>query len=132
MEKRTIRYIAVILLIVMLVGLCACNNMFANFNDGMPKGTNRGEYPPEYSYDKNELAREAEERRETIANVAMWAVVLLGGIIGLAAPKVIWWLTTGWRIKDAEPSDFALIVYRIIGGLVIIAGIIMLMDVLAS
>lgn len=131
MRHTWIRYIAIALLVVMLVGLCGCD-LFANFNDGMPKGTNRGEYPPEYSYDKSELAREAEARREMIKNVAISIVAIVVGIIGLAAPQALWWVEMGWMIRDAEPSDAALVVNRIIGGLLIFVGVMMLIMSLAG
>ena len=53
--------------------------------------------------------------------------LLIGlGILGAFWPRIIWWLTIGWLIKNAEPSNFALIAYRIIGVLLILFGIIKL------
>ena len=53
--------------------------------------------------------------------------LLIGlGILGAFWPRIVWWLTIGWLIKDAEPSNIALIAYRIIGVLLILSGIIKL------
>ena len=53
--------------------------------------------------------------------------LLIGlGILGAFWPRITWWLTIGWLIKDAKPSNFALIAYRIIGVLLILFGIIKL------
>ena len=53
--------------------------------------------------------------------------LLIGlGILGAFWSRIIWWLTIGWLIKNAEPSNFALIAYRIIGVLLILFGIIKL------
>lgn len=38
---------------------------------------------------------------------------LLLGVIGLFFPKAIWWLREGWKFRDAEPSNTALIITRI-------------------
>ena len=49
------------------------------------------------------------------------------GIFDMAAPKVSWYLGYGWRYKNAEPSDAALIFARIGGGVVMLAGIILML-----
>lgn len=48
------------------------------------------------------------------------------GIFNLAAPKASWYLSYGWRFKDAEPSDEAITLSRIGGGITIVIGVIML------
>lgn len=45
------------------------------------------------------------------------------GLFDLLAPRVSWYLAYGWRFKDAEPSDAALAVGRIGGGIALLAGI---------
>lgn len=55
------------------------------------------------------------------------ALLLCGvGIFNLAAPKASWYLSYGWRFKDAEPSDAAITLSRIGGGIAIVIGVIML------
>ena len=33
------------------------------------------------------------------------------GVFNLAAPRAAWYAEWGWRIKDAEPSDRALVAH---------------------
>lgn len=55
------------------------------------------------------------------------ALLLCGvGIFNLAAPKASWYLSYGWRFKDAEPSDAAITLSRIGGGIAVVIGVIML------
>ena len=55
-------------------------------------------------------------------------LLILIGILNIALPDVAWYLEYGWRYKDAEPSDAAIIFNRI-GGVVaiVIAVVIMIM-----
>ena len=55
------------------------------------------------------------------------ALLLCGvGIFNLAAPKVSWYLSYGWRFKDAEPSNAAITLSRIGGAIAVVIGVIML------
>lgn len=54
-------------------------------------------------------------------------LLLMGiGILNLAAPKFGWTLSYGWRYKNAEPSDAALILRRVTGALTLVIGIVVL------
>jgi len=56
------------------------------------------------------------------------ALALIGlGIFQLACPEAAWHLSYGWRYRNAEPSDAALVFGRIAGGIVVIVGIFMLL-----
>ena len=56
------------------------------------------------------------------------AVVLLAlGAFQALSPRTAWTLGYGWRFKDAEPSELALTVNRIVGVLLIFVGIICLL-----
>ena len=46
------------------------------------------------------------------------------GAIFIFAPKGLWWLSRGWMYKNVEPSDLALGIYRAIGVVVVIVGVI--------
>ena len=48
------------------------------------------------------------------------------GIFNIVAPQVSWQISYGWRYKNAEPSDLALAVGRVSGGIGIIVAIILL------
>lgn len=68
--------------------------------------------------------RETEKASDTNPLVAL---LLCGvGIFNLAAPKASWYLSYGWRFKDAEPSDAAITLSRIGGGIAVVIGVIML------
>lgn len=52
------------------------------------------------------------------------SVLLVGiGLFFLLAPHTAWYLEWGWRFKNAEPSNLALISNRIVGGIVILGGV---------
>ena len=44
------------------------------------------------------------------------------GLWGLIAPRSIWYISVGWRLKDAEPSETTLRVERISGGVAAVIG----------
>lgn len=49
--------------------------------------------------------------------------ILIIGLFNLFAPRAAWFVSIGWKIRDAEPSDTSLIVYRIGGGVACIIAI---------
>lgn len=52
------------------------------------------------------------------------ALLLLGvGIFNILSPKTAWMLSHGWRYKDAEPSDMALLTNRLGGVLCILTAV---------
>lgn len=52
-------------------------------------------------------------------------LIVLGGV-GAAAPRALWYIGYGWRYKDVEPSNMALLVNRVSGIIGIVLGIICL------
>ncbi|MBQ8883567.1 MAG: hypothetical protein IJ031_03105 [Oscillospiraceae bacterium] len=68
-----------------------------------------------------------EDAPKKVESKPWFLVVILGvfGLVGLIAPRGLWWLGYGWHYKNAEPSDAALVVGRIGGGIAILAAIIM-------
>ena len=55
------------------------------------------------------------------------AIILLAlGAWNTFAPKTAWWLARGWWYKNAEPSELALVLYRGLGVLLIVIGLICL------
>ena len=71
--------------------------------------------------------RETERAASSGSNHPFVALLLCGvGIFNLAAPKASWYLSYGWRFKDAEPSDAAITLSRIGGGIAVVIGVIML------
>ena len=69
----------------------------------------------------------AKNARKTEKNVGMILLLLIVGVINTAWPQAAWYLETGWKIKDAEPSELALGVNRVVGVvLLIVAGVMIL------
>lgn len=56
-------------------------------------------------------------------NIFLGFIFILIGVINVAAPEIGWNLRYGWRYRDAEPSDAALIWGRVGGVAAIIVGI---------
>lgn len=45
-----------------------------------------------------------------------WAVTfLIIGLFFLISPRKAWYIVIGWQIKNAEPTDGAIKIYRLIG-----------------
>ena len=61
-------------------------------------------------------------------NRPIWLILLLlvVGVFNLAAPRAAWYAEWGWRIKDAEPSDRALVAHRISGVFALVVAVLML------
>ncbi len=71
--------------------------------------------------------RETKRAASSGSNHPFVALLLCGvGIFNLAAPKASWYLSYGWRFKDTEPSDAAITLSRIGGGIAVVIGVIML------
>lgn len=122
MKQTGIRYISILLVVVLLLTTCSCG-LFANFNDGMTE--------EDYEYHP-----EAAQKSEDGGNRWIWGVVavvlIIFGIIGVAAPESSWKMSYGWKFKDAEPSNAALAFEKAGGILALFVGGIMLLYAIAS
>ena len=58
--------------------------------------------------------------------VAVILVLLLIGVFNTAWPMGAWYLETGWKFRDAEPSDAALGWNRAVGVLALIVAVILI------
>ena len=60
---------------------------------------------------------------------ALWLVVLLAALGGfnLLLPRASWYLSYGWRYKNAEPSDLVLAINRIGGGAILAVALLLLL-----
>lgn len=63
---------------------------------------------------------------KVIAGKFVAVVVIIVGIIGISAPEAVWQLNRGWKFKEAEPSNVALIMNRVIGGFMAVVGVFLL------
>ena len=71
---------------------------------------------------ETQMPRESEPK-----NVLMIIFLLGAGIFNVAAPKVSWYLSDGWRFKDAEPSEAALEWGRFVGIILIVIAVFMIL-----
>lgn len=53
-------------------------------------------------------------------------LLLAAGIFNLVSPRTAWYLSYGWRFKNAEPSNAALVLGRLGGGLVTLISVFLL------
>ncbi|MDA8216874.1 MAG: hypothetical protein M0Z94_04575 [Dehalococcoidales bacterium] len=54
----------------------------------------------------------------------LFALVLLGyGAFAALSPRSIWYLSEGWKFRDAQPSDLAMVLYRLSGVLAVVVAI---------
>jgi hypothetical protein len=58
--------------------------------------------------------------------LAMPILMIVMGLCSLIWPRAMWWLSEGWKFKNAEPSGCALVAMRVGGLLGLIAGIALL------
>ena len=98
------------------------------FNDGsMGSWRSSGK---SYNYSSNKYAPgevlvdilESATQRRTYPNLLPSILLIIVGIIEAVYPRAFWYLTTGWKFKDVEPSDAALISHRVAGFAIIIFG----------
>ena len=50
------------------------------------------------------------------------------GLLGAVAPRAAWYLAEGWKFRDVEPSDLALVMNRVLGVVFLVAGILALLS----
>lgn len=74
-----------------------------------------------------ERSPSAKSEKKSTKNVGLILFLLVVGVINTAWPQATWYLDVGWKVKDAEPSDAALIWGRVVGvALLIIAAVMMI------
>lgn len=62
--------------------------------------------------------------KQTSNHAGLGILLVLFGVLEAAFPQASWWLSHGWRFKNAEPSDLALGLGRTVGVIMILIGII--------
>lgn len=58
--------------------------------------------------------------------IGLGLILILLGAVHAIRPQTMWYLSYGWRFKDAEPSDLALFAERAGGIVAIVAGVVCL------
>ena len=69
---------------------------------------------------------QAPAQEEEISPLLIVLLLAVGGF-NLAAPRASWYLTYGWRYKDAEPSGVALVLNRVVGALAVLLAVVFLL-----
>lgn len=64
----------------------------------------------------------AEVKPDSNKGFSIFLIII--GFLNVAFPKIPWYLKYGFAFKDSEPSERGLLIFRIVGVLVIIMGII--------
>ena len=59
-------------------------------------------------------------------NMGVGIILLLIGIVYAVWPQKLWFISWGWRYKNAEPSDLAIGVFRVAGVIIGIIGLIII------
>ncbi len=52
------------------------------------------------------------------------AIIIISSLVAVFSPRTAWYFQEGWKYKNVEPSDGALIVVRIGGVVGVIGGIV--------
>ena len=97
---------------------------------GFGSGGGNSKYDPQRYTDADILIRLLQENAPKgirIGNILAALVLIGGGIFCIACPETVWYLESGWRYRDAEPSDFALGVTRFSGIAAIVIGFIVML-----
>jgi len=53
-------------------------------------------------------------------------IIAIVGIFNIVSPYSAWYLEYGWRYKNAEPSDTALGLNRVVGVIAVVAAVVLL------
>lgn len=89
------------------------------------------DYDPS-NYVSGDILRDIlEEKAPKEANVNNFLVIvlfLIVGILNIVSPLSSWYLSYGWRYKNSEPSDIALVLCRVSGVICIIIAIVMILQ----
>ena len=56
-------------------------------------------------------------------------ILIILGIVAIINPKLSWYLSWGWRFKDVEPSEAALIAARLSGVIFVLFGLFLIFNV---
>ena len=96
-------------------------------NSGYGSGGWSDDYDPERYADGDTLMElvNFQPPRESSGSPLLGLLAIAVGIFNLAVPRTAWYLSYGWRFKDAEPSDAALALGRLGGGIAVFAGLLL-------
>ena len=70
----------------------------------------------------NALSYRPAQEKSGGGNRPLGALLMIFGLFHLIAPSTAWYLSHGWRFKDAEPSELVLALNRLVGGITLLVG----------
>ena len=73
----------------------------------------------------NALSYKAHQETDGSGNGFLGLLLMALGLFHLISPHTTWYLSHGWRFKDAEPSDLALALNRMGGGIALLIGLLL-------
>ena len=73
----------------------------------------------------NALSYKAHQETGSGGNGFLGLLLMALGLFHLISPHTAWYLSHGWRFKDAEPSDLALALNRMGGGIALLIGLLL-------
>lgn len=101
-------------------------------NDGFGAGGGSEDYAPEQGMDARTLLAVMDQHRTDSrsprwgSNPLLGLVLIVLGAVNLVFPKELWFLRYGWRYKNAEPSEMAVWLPRVGGGIAVLVGLVLL------
>lgn len=60
-------------------------------------------------------------------NILFGIIIIIVGIFNISKPEKAWYLSEGWKFRDAEPSDLAIFFIRVVGFVAIVGGLIVML-----
>ncbi len=93
----------------------------------MSHGSWSDDYDPERYVEGGDLIDllELEAPRRSRGSPLAALLLLVIGLADAIFPRAAWYLSCGWRFRNAEPSDAALVLGRVSGVILILAGVIL-------
>ena len=70
------------------------------------------------------LPSDSEEAEIQTGNPLIGSVLIAIGVVNFILPKAAWYISSGWRNRETEPSETTLKASRIVGLIAIVAGIV--------
>lgn len=62
--------------------------------------------------------------------LALPVIVIFWGIVAILFPRFSWQVTESWKYRNIKPTDKSLLAQRIIGGIILVFGIVLLIVLL--
>lgn len=100
----------------------------------MSGGAGHGGWSDDYDEDRyvdgDTLSDVLLEKAPKEVNSGNWLAALIIAIVGIfniVSPYSAWYLEYGWRYKNAEPSDIALGLNRVVGVIAVVAAVALLL-----